>query len=134
VTLGWDMRRYPHLEKREMWGTRQHESPPLQSRLATFFVTPLIAHRTREKWGTRRAAWIASGGPVPRCQLKAPPSRTEREKDGAPAFGCGESMGQLGDVTTQGPSTSVGMTELVWMTELSRAGCGLMAALQTGDL
>jgi hypothetical protein len=27
-----------------------------------------------------------SGGRLPRCQVKAPPSRKEREKDGAPIF------------------------------------------------
>jgi len=34
-----------------------------------------------------------SGGSLPRSQLKAPPSRTEREKDGAPGFGGSEGMG-----------------------------------------
>jgi hypothetical protein len=38
--------------------------------------------------------WRVSGGPPPRCQLKAPPSRKEREKGRAPAFVCGESLGQ----------------------------------------
>ncbi len=36
-----------------------------------------------------------SGGPPPRCQLTAPPTRKEREKDRAPVFVCGESMGQI---------------------------------------
>jgi hypothetical protein len=39
------------------------------------------------------AAWRESGGP-PRCQLNPTPSRKEREKDRAPAFVSGESMGQ----------------------------------------
>jgi hypothetical protein len=33
-----------------------------------------------------RTAWNVSGGLPPRYQLKAPPSRTEREKGGAPAY------------------------------------------------
>jgi hypothetical protein len=33
------------------------------------------------------------GGPTLRCELKAPPSRKEREEDGAPSFGCGERVG-----------------------------------------
>jgi len=35
-----------------------------------------------------------SGAPPPRCQLKAPPARKEREQGRALAFVCGESMGQ----------------------------------------
>jgi hypothetical protein len=41
-----------------------------------------------------RAAWHVSGAPPPRCQLKTPPPRKEREKGRAPVCVCGESMGQ----------------------------------------
>jgi hypothetical protein len=47
-------------------------------------------------WTARRksAAWCVSGGPPALCQLKAPPSRQEREKGRAPSSVRGESMGQ----------------------------------------
>ena len=38
--------------------------------------------------------------PPPRCQLKAPPSRNEREKGRAPAFVCNESMATPPRLTT----------------------------------
>jgi hypothetical protein len=48
------------------------------------------------RWTARRREQlgVGSGGPPPRCQLKAPLSRKEREKDRVPAFACGESVRQ----------------------------------------
>jgi len=58
-------------------------SPNLKSRAADKSVRP-----------RNGSAVVAVTIRSPRSQLEAPPSRKEREKGRAPAFVCGESMGQ----------------------------------------
>ena len=79
---------HPVSAARSFWarGGRVHGHTPRLASALRACSRPL--HKTR-------------GAGHSRCRLKAPPSRKEREKDGAPAFGCGESMGQPRDEPTQ---------------------------------